>query len=307
MSTTKNGPPISEASRRISALRKALKLSQEEFAARMGVGRIAALYWESGRSQPSADTYVRMAKVAKEVDLSSAVWFWQQVGVDRDALKDLIPEFNKSTKKAEQRVRDVTERAAGGVVAVPLLREITNIDAPTLASEDQIEAWLPLPALLVPNPTNTSCLRAPSWLSVLGGEDLLVVDSSEVLIEQRWGTMVIAELQSSGESYVGFLQHFDSDNRRIPALSVTRLNENHNLNYFTEIGGPTKAARKHRKPGNKTGFGGLLSPGMFLPMTPKAEWKILGRVICWIGSAQGRDLGRLAKGDSSSSGSEPGS
>src|SRR5450631_645054 len=101
MSTAKSTPPITEASRRILALRKALKLSQEEFAARMGVGRIAALYWESGRSQPSADTYVRMAKVAKEVDLASAVWFWQQVGVDRDALKDLIPEFNKSTKKAE--------------------------------------------------------------------------------------------------------------------------------------------------------------------------------------------------------------
>jgi transcriptional regulator with XRE-family HTH domain len=306
MSSKKHIPSTSEASRRISALRKALGLSQEEFAARLGVGRIAALYWESGRSQPSADTYVRMANVAKEVDFSSAVWFWQQVGVDRDTLRDLVPEFNKSDREAEQRVRDITEHATSRIVAVPLLREIANIDAPTLASEDQIEAWLPLPAVLVPNPTHTSCLRGPVGMTVLG-EELVVIDSSEFPLEQLWGRMVIAAHQSSRESYAGFLQHFNSDNRRIPALSTTKLNEFYFLNHITEIDDPAKTARKQGKPGKKTGSNVLLTPGTFLPMTPKREWKILGRVICWISSEQGRDLVRPSKGNSSSSGIESGS
>lgn len=307
MSTKKNDPPISEASRRIAALRKALKLSQEEFAARMGVGRVAALYWESGRSQPSADTYVRMAKVAKEVDLASAVWFWQQVGVDREALRDLLPEFNKSTRKAEQRVRDVTEHADGGIVAVPLLRGIANLDAPSLASEDQIEAWLPLPALLVPNPSKTSCLIAPKGMTSLGfgTKDLLVIDSSEVLLDQLWRKMVIAERQSSGAAYVGFLHHFDIDNRRIPTLSVGRMA--FGIHYAMQFGDPSNPSRKQRELEKKTGAGELRSPGRFLPMTPKTEWKILGRVICRIGCERGLDFIRPAKGDSSSSGIEPNS
>lgn len=300
MSIKKSTPPISEASRRISALRKALKLSQEEFAARMGVGRIAALYWESGRSQPSADTYVRMAKVAKEVDLASAVWFWQQVGVDRDALKDLIPEFNKSTKKAEQRIRDVTENAGGGVVAVPLLREVDNLDAPRDASEDQIEAWLKLPALLVQNPPKTSCLRAPKGMASLGlgGKDLLVIDASEVNIERLWGKMVIAERQSSGESYVGFLQHFEMDSRRIPALSVARMV----FHRMDEVRDPNKAAEKSRELEKEPRSGPLRMPGRFLPMTPKTEWRILGRVVCRIGCERGLDFVPHSTDDSSSTG-----
>jgi transcriptional regulator with XRE-family HTH domain len=270
------------------ALRKALKLSQEEFAARMGVGRIAALYWESGRSQPSADTYVRMAKVAKEVDLASAVWFWQQVGVDRDALKDLIPEFNKSTKKAEQRVRDVTENAGGSVIAVPLLREVANLNAPTLASEDQIQAWLPLPAVLLQNPSKTSCLRAPKGMASfgLGGKDLLVIDASEVLIERLWHKMVIAERQSSGESYVGFLQSFVMDNRLIPALSVARMV----FRRMDEIRDPKKAAQKPMESQKEPRSGVLRLPERFLPMTPKTDWRILGRVVCRIGCERGLDF-----------------
>ena len=298
MSTVKSTPPITEASRRISDLRKALRLSQEEFAARMGVGRIAALYWESGRSQPSADTYVRMAKVAKEVDLASAVWFWQQVGVDRDALKDLIPEFNKSTKKAEQRVRHFTENAGGSVVVVPLLREVANLNAPTLASEDQIEAWLPLPAVLLQNPSKTSCLRAPKGMASLGlgGNDLLVIDASEVLIERLWDKMVIAKHQSSSESYVGFLQSFEMNNRRIPALSVARMV----FRRMDELRDPNKATQKPMESQKEPRSGVLHKPGRFLPMTPKTEWRILGRVVCRIGCERGLDFVPHSKDEPSS-------
>lgn len=296
MSSRKSVPHVSEASRRIFALREALKLSQEEFAARMGVGRIAALYWESGRSQPSADTYVRMAKVAKEVDMPSAVWFWQQVGVDRDALKDLLPEFNKLATEAEQRVLEATMHAAGGIVALPLVRTIAGIKEPTLASEDQIEAWLPLPAVLVPNPTKTSCLRAPRTMRSLGasGKDLLVVDSSDVPIERLWGKMVIAENQERGESYVGLMESFDIDNRRIPALRPAHMIIG--VPSAAESGDPTKDAREQRESGKEISPMALLKPGRLLPMSTTTEWKILGRTICRIGCEEGGDLDRLAKG-----------
>jgi hypothetical protein len=240
-----------------------------------------------------------MAKVAKEVDLASAVWFWQQVGVDGNALQDLIPEFNKSTKKAEKRARDVTENVGAGVVAIPLLRDVANLDAPTLASEDQIEAWLPLPTVLVKNPPKTSCLRAPNGMASLGlgGKDLLVIDASEVLIERLWGRMVIARRQSSDESYVGFLQYFEMDGRRIPALSVARMV----FHRMSELRDPNRTAQKPKELIKEPRSGVLRMPGRFLPMTPKMEWKIVGRVIARIGCERGLDFVHHLIDDSSSS------
>lgn len=283
-----------------------MDLSQEGFAEKLGVGRIAAVHWESGRTKPSAETYIAMAKVAKEFDPSSAVWFWEQVGVDREALRDLLPEFNRLSMQAEQRARDVTEHAVNDVVKVPLLRKVASIKAPTFASDDQIEAWLPLPALLVPNPTKTSCLWGPQGMTSLslGGKDLLVIDSSEVNFDQLWGKMVIVERQSSGRSYVGFLQRFEMDNQLTPALSGARITSWGN--DIAKYGDSTRVAGKEMEREKEADSGELHKPGPFRPMIPTADWKILGRAICRIGCERRGDLQRLAKGHSSSSGIEPG-
>ena len=126
------------------------------------------------------------------------------------------------------------------------------------------------------------------------GKDLLVIDSSDVPLEQLWEKMVIAENQDRGESYVGFLERFDIDNRRIPALRAAHLI--FGIPYTAEVGDPTEAARKQRESGKETGSVVLLKPGQLLPMSPKTEWKILGRAICRIGCEEGRDFDRLAKG-----------
>lgn len=297
MLNKKTDSPISEVSLRILAFRKSLNLNMEDFASKVGVGRIAVLYWENGRSKPSPEAYVRMANVAKESDIPSAVWFLRQAGVDLETLRNLLPEFDKSAKIAEQRVRDVSEHEAGNSVAVPLLRDNASITAPTLASGDQIEAWVTLPAQLVANPPKTSCLRAPKGMAFLGrgAKELLVIDSSETRIEKLSGKMVIAKRHSTGEWFVGFLQHFDFDKRTIPALTTARL-----IPFYRrgEVGDQTRAARMPRELA-KPDPGVLVSPGPFLPMTPKMDWDIMGRAVCRIGCEPGLDFGRLAKDDSS--------
>jgi transcriptional regulator with XRE-family HTH domain len=303
MSKKKITPQISEASQRILAFRKSLKLNMEDFASKAGVGRVTVLYWENGHSKPSPEAYVRMANLAKESDIPSAVWFLRQAGVDLETLRDLLPEFDKSAKKAEQRVREVTEHQAGSTVAVPLLRENASITEPTLASDDQVEAWFSLPALLVPNPSKTSCLRAPKRMASLGhgGKDFLVIDSSVTLIEKLEGKMVIAIHQSTGDWFAGFLQHFDFDDRKIPALTTGQTVPF----YRNRVAAfPIKAARKTEDASRKTedmekaGCGVLGSPGPFRAMTPKNDWTIKGRVICRIGCEPGIDFGRLARRDS---------
>jgi transcriptional regulator with XRE-family HTH domain len=263
-------------------LRVALKLNQEDFAAKMGVGRIAALYWETGRSQPSAEAYVRMAKVAREVDLESAVWFWQQIGVDRDALKDLLPEFRKSFDEAEQRVRVASQESAKGIVNIPILRGIGSVREPLVAKPEQIEGWFPLPAVLIPNPSRTSCIRAPKGMSALFGDDLVVVDVTPFPLEKLWGKIVIAIRHSTGTAYAGFLQKLELDNRQIHALSQLRLNEDYNLKHATQSTDMTNLGARRPKQNKRIANDLLQLPGILLTMTPSADWDLLGHAICWI-------------------------
>ena len=271
---SRNISPNAESAKRIEALRKALGETKEQFASRMGVGRIAALYWEKARSQPSADIYVRMAKAAQRIDAASAVWFWQQVGIDLDGLRELFPEFSEQVRAVERRVREVTEETAGQVIAVPLLSGLEYISSPTSAPPGAVTAIYPLPDFLVQNPSTTSCLRAPEEWSVLHGADLLVLDSSETSFERLFGRMVLTRRRSSGKTYLGFLQSFDIEGKPIPALSILPTNDVNvtRVNAPSESGGAEQPAKTDE----------LLSPGIFMSLTPKSDWRILARVICWL-------------------------
>ena len=277
-----------EVTRRVRDLRLALKLKQEEFAARMGVGRIAALYWESGRSQPSAEVYVRMAKLAREVDLESAVWFWQRIGVDREALKDLLPEFKKYFDESEQRGRVASQASAKGIVHVPILRGIGSVKEPLVAKPEQIDGWFPIPAELVPNPSRTSCIRAPKGMSALFGDDLVIVDVTPLPIEKLWGEIVIAIRQSTETAYAGFLQKLEVENRQIRALtqiralSQIRLNEDFDLIRAMQLTDSKNVAARRNSQRQRTAID-LQLPGILLTMTPSSDWDLLGHAICWIG------------------------
>jgi hypothetical protein len=174
-------------------------------------------------------------KSAREIDLASAVWFWEQIGVDRDALKDILPELRKSYDEAEQRVRVASQESAKGIVNVPILRGIGSAKEPLVAGPEQIEGWFPLPAALVPNPSRTSCIRAPKGMSALFGDDLVIVDATPLPLDELWGRMVIAIRHSTGTAYAGFLQKLQLDNRQIRALSQLRLNEDYDLKHTTQI------------------------------------------------------------------------
>ena len=282
MAKSNSASAQTEVTRRVRNLRVALKLNQEQFAAKMGVGRIAALYWESGRSQPSAEVYVRMAKVAREIDLESAVWFWEQIGVDRDALKDILPELRKSYDEAEQRVRVASQESAKGIVNVPILRGIGSAKEPLVAGPEQIEGWFPLPAVLIPNPSRTSCIRAPKGMSALFGDDLVIVDVTPLPLEKLWGRIVIAIRHSTGTAYACFLQKLELDNRQISALSQIRLNEDFDLKHTTQITDMTNLAARQRKQSKRTATDLLQLPGILLTMTPSSDWDLLGHAICWI-------------------------
>ena len=75
-----------EWANRIVALRKQLGLLQTQFAERLQVTQAAVSRWESGDSEPSAESYIHVANVADEIN---CLWFWERAGVDVIRIKQL--------------------------------------------------------------------------------------------------------------------------------------------------------------------------------------------------------------------------
>lgn len=78
------GKPL-EVSERIYGLRSKLGLTQAQLAGKVGVAQQSASDWESKTSDimPSAESLARLGNLAPYPD---ALWFWEQAGIDQDAM-----------------------------------------------------------------------------------------------------------------------------------------------------------------------------------------------------------------------------
>ncbi len=72
-----------DAPAKIRALRKALDLNQEQFAAALEVSKTAVSAWERGLYEPSPETYIRLGNLA---NCSEVLWFWEKAKIDRKVL-----------------------------------------------------------------------------------------------------------------------------------------------------------------------------------------------------------------------------
>jgi DNA-binding XRE family transcriptional regulator len=296
MSTAKM-PVSGEVKTKISRLRADLEWTQEAFAKKLGVSRIAVVNWENGESQPGPRNYMEIAKLAKPL---AAVWFWKQAGIDEAVLRALLPEFNKSIEDAELRVGEMLSSRPEVVIRLPLLRTIAHVGTPHLAPADEIERWVSVPAFLVLNPVTTSCVRLPDErASLLGGEDLYVFDSSITEPNQLLGQMVIANcdvLATDGQpigAHVGFLHPLPVSGPQIFVLTNTRTpeaTEALDRDTFEFPIKPTKVKGLKTKV-NKVVVSGLAArviSGDATMIEPELPWSILGRVVGVISSVQQR-------------------
>jgi len=166
---------------RIYDLRSALGLGQEEFARECKVTRVAALRWENGQARPSSQSWRHMAKLAGQVAPSTALWFWEKAGVDREALLELFPEFEKLSRAAEQRIKDMVAEPTGDLARVPLLRDPAHLGHAFLASPEQVEKWLLMPKELISNAPTTYAIRVSELFvrPIFDPGDIVVIDTAQ--------------------------------------------------------------------------------------------------------------------------------
>jgi DNA-binding transcriptional regulator YiaG len=181
-----------ESGTRICKLRSALGFSQEEFARECKVTRIAALRWESGQARPSLQAWRYMAKLASQAAPSNALWFWEKAGVDREALLELFPEFEKLSKAAEQRIKKMVAEPVSDMTRVPLVRDALRLGRVNLVSPGEVENWISLPKGLVSNATATFALRISTLFvkPIFSPGDVVVIDTAQTDVLKLVGMLV---------------------------------------------------------------------------------------------------------------------
>lgn len=175
--------PVSqnEDSARIRELRNVLHLSQEAFGRECGVGRVAAVLWESGKTSPTTQAWCQMAKMAGKAAPPMAPWFWEKVGIDREAIEILLPELQKLSKKSEQRIRKLAEEQRIEFSNVPIMSMRLSHDGPISISSGLIEKWISMPKDILPNDSSAFALSVSHLFvrPIFSLGDVVVIDLSE--------------------------------------------------------------------------------------------------------------------------------
>jgi len=154
-----------ELSKRLAELRAALDLDKGKLAKALDVSRAAMQHWESGRSRPSAETYVDLIRLSVRQCPSAAAWFLKQTGIGLKELRALVPEIERSLAQRERPAR------SGEIFNIPHTRRVPSSGEPDLS----------VPGSMIRNRTAATYLRLSSDamgpMFRLG--DAIVLDESE--------------------------------------------------------------------------------------------------------------------------------
>jgi phage repressor protein C with HTH and peptisase S24 domain len=256
-SSRRNQNTLTEWSRAVETLRRSLKLSQAEMGKRLETSAMAVSRWERGESQPPADAYIRLGKLAGD----PLCWFfWGRTGLNTADVIRVLPKVRRRFLDDRSTSLQVVHAGAKrkmpsdvvNFVAIPLL----PVSAATpgqrgdkVSDLDQLkpEAMLAAPAEWCPNPAEMVSLRVKgdSMSPLILDGYIIAVDTSLRSADDLLGQIVVASSLDKG-------------------LLVSRLIRFEHTNVLVS---------DHREYESVS----LLTP---------SDWRIVGKVLWWTGRAR---------------------
>lgn len=250
-----NTSPKAEWATSVSELRQRLKLSQADFGQRLHVSAMGVSRWESGNQEPTAGRYIELGNLAG----APLCWyFWGRAGLRVEDLTRVMPKLGRRISQNASIDFRIAHAGSGRkklsvpqFVAIPLLKIAVAShgergDSSTLLHDAPIESVIAAPKEWCPNPTATTCLR------VRGNSMMPLINDGYIL--------AVDSLQADPSELKGkvvIAWHKDM------GLMVSRLQQYDH----TEV----------LQPENKEYESIVLNR--------KHKWKILARVLWWIGKA----------------------
>jgi DNA-binding XRE family transcriptional regulator len=254
---TKSETSLPEWSRQIEIFRQSLKLTQSDFAKRLGAATMSVSRWERGILKVPASVYIKLGNLAGD---PLCWYFWGHAGLRSEDVMRVLPAARD--RLHQNRVADVLVVHAGSpknlppkpsdFVAIPLLP--VHAGTPGEKGDPEVdleqvkpETMLVSPRDWCPHPDSTVCLRVKgnSMSPLILDGYIIAVDTFEVRHDALVGKIVLAWHAEKG-LLVSRLIRFDhtdalvSDHREYESISLA----------------------------------------------PEAAWRILGLVLWWTGKAR---------------------
>jgi transcriptional regulator with XRE-family HTH domain len=168
-----------QLAKRVIGLRTATGLNQTEFAALVGVKQSVISAWENEGALPSGQNYFRLGSIAS--DYESTKWFWEQAGIDFDALDRFI-DMRMHKKKAQ----------ASGFIEIS-------------AHDGKANEKLSFQSGVLTNPASTRFLRLIGENYPFKSGDISLIDFSVTDLRKLQEQELIV-VGHGGQHYVGVLE-----------------------------------------------------------------------------------------------------
>ncbi len=253
----KNEANVPEWSRQIERFRRTLKLTQSEFSKRLGASPMSVSRWERGILDVPADVYIKLGNLAGD---PLCWYFWGRAGLRSEDVMRVLPAARD--RLHESRMASVLVVHAGAkqkpvptqadLVAIPLL----PVFAATPGEQGDIEVdleqvrpetMLAAPRDWCPSPNSTICLRVRgNSMSPLILDGYIIAVDTEDVHREKLVGQIVVALNVEKGLLVSRLIKFDHTDALVS---------------------------DHREYES-------------ISLAPESRWRILGRVLWWIGKAR---------------------
>jgi len=253
----KNAANVPEWSRQIERFRRSLKLTQSELGKRLGTSTMSVSRWERGILEIPADIYIKLGNLAGD---PLCWYFWGRAGLRSEDVMRVLPAARD--RLHESRMASVLVVHAGGqkrppvtaadLVAIPLLP--VHAATPGEQGDKEVdleqvppETMLAAPRDWCPSPNSTICLRVRG-----SSMSPLILDGYIVAVDT---------LDVRRDTLVGQI---------VVAWNVERGLLVSRLIRFDHTDALVSDHREYES----------------ISVAPESAWRILGRVLWWIGKAR---------------------
>jgi len=253
----KDETKVSEPSRQIERFRRSLNLTQSEFAKRLGTAPMSVSRWERGILEVPANIYIKLGNLAGD---PLCWYFWGCAGLRSEDVMRVLPAARD--RLHESRLTSVLVVHAGGtqkrgqpkadLVGIPLLPVYAATpgeqgDKDVDLEQIRPETLLAAPRDWCPNPNSTICLRVKGM-----SMSPLILDGYIIAVDT---------VDVHREKLVGQI---------VVALNVEKGLLVSRLIRFDHTDALVSDHREYES----------------ISLAPESAWRILGRVMWWIGKAR---------------------
>jgi SOS-response transcriptional repressor LexA len=240
---------------RIARLRHRLGHSQTSFGQEVHSSAMGVSRWERGSQEPPSHSYIELGNLAGDPD---CWFFWELAGLRSEDLMRVLPKLRNRRQQPPATDFEIVHAGASGkkakpvkVVAIPLLKAVAATsgaqgDNVPVLHEGEVENFIAAPRDWCPNPDSTYSLR------VRGSSMTPLIYADYILVVDSSQTDRAA---LNGKIVIAWHKN--------TGLTVSRF-----LRYdHTEVLHPEN------------------SEYQAITMDRKSNWKIIAKVLWWIGKA----------------------